>query len=254
MITTRCWQQQSGYRRYHSTEITLVKVHNDLLMATDNGQISAVCLFDLTAAFDTVNHELRLQRLECSFDIKGLALTWFRSYPTGRTFFLVYTGITSTTISVACSFPQGSVLGPLLFILNTADLSELGAKHRALKMPSPMTYSYTITATATVSLLPRAHWSCVSWRWAIGCQTIILHWMRIGQNSWLAPTTAPESCREMVPHWLWKPTSSTLPPAHAVSQCRLHLIFIWPRTHPSLVLNVFFQLRQLWVCRSLDAN
>ena len=122
-------KHQSAYRRYHSIETALVKVYNGLLMATDNGQISAVCLLDLTAAFDMVDHDLLLQRLERGFGIKGLALSWFKSYLTSRTFCVVYAGTRSTTTTVTCSVPQRSVLGPLLFNLYTADLSELANKH-----------------------------------------------------------------------------------------------------------------------------
>jgi len=54
---------QSTYRKYHSTETATARVYNDLLLATDRVQVSALCLLDLTAAFDTVDHELLLRRL-----------------------------------------------------------------------------------------------------------------------------------------------------------------------------------------------
>ena len=100
-------------------------------MVTDNGQISAVCLLDLMAAFDGIDHELWLQRLDYFFHIKGLALSWFRSYVTGRTFCVVYTGMTSTMMANTCQFRRGSVLGPLLFILYTTNLSKLAGKRGA---------------------------------------------------------------------------------------------------------------------------
>jgi len=55
---------QSAYRQYHSTETVVTKVYNDMLMAADSGQVSAVCLLDLSAAFDTVDHDLLMRRLE----------------------------------------------------------------------------------------------------------------------------------------------------------------------------------------------
>ena len=55
--------QQSAYRQHHSTEIAVLKVYNDLFMAADTGLVSALCLLDLTAAFDTVDHDLLLLRL-----------------------------------------------------------------------------------------------------------------------------------------------------------------------------------------------
>ena len=172
-------KHQSTYRRYHSTDTTLLKVYNDLLMATDNGQISAVCLQDLTAAFDIVNHDLLLQRLEQGLGIRGLALAWFRSYLTGRTFCVVFAGITSTTKTVTCSVLQETELGPLLFILYTADFSELAATHVVTLSAFA---DDTFTATATVLLLPWAHWSCVLQRWAIGCQQIVLNLLMINRT------------------------------------------------------------------------
>ena len=65
---------QSAYRKHHSTETALIKVYDDLLKATDNEQMSALCLLDLTAAFDTVDHELLLARLERTFGVRGRVL------------------------------------------------------------------------------------------------------------------------------------------------------------------------------------
>jgi hypothetical protein len=120
-------RHQSAYRRHHSTETALIKVYNDLLLAADNGKVSALVLLDLTAAFDTIDHELLLLRLERQFGVCGRALDWFQSYSTGRIYCVVFGGSKSSVIHVTCSVPQGSVLGPLLFILYTADLADLAS-------------------------------------------------------------------------------------------------------------------------------
>ena len=65
---------QSAYRRFHSTETAVTTVYNDLLLAADSGQVSALCLLDLTAAFDTVDHDLLLLRLEHKFGLRGVVL------------------------------------------------------------------------------------------------------------------------------------------------------------------------------------
>ena len=116
-------------RKFHSTETALLKVFNDLLQAADQGQVSALCLLDLTAAFDTVDHHVLLQRLQRSFGIEDCALAWFSSYLSDRSYCVVYGGVSSQLIYVMCSVPQGSVLGPLLFILYTAELAELAYKY-----------------------------------------------------------------------------------------------------------------------------
>jgi len=62
---------QSAYRKFHSTKTAVAKVYNDLLLAADSGEVAALCLLDLTAAFDTVDHELLLLRLERQFGLCG---------------------------------------------------------------------------------------------------------------------------------------------------------------------------------------
>ena len=80
---------QSAYRKYHSTETALLKLFNDLLVATDRGHVSGLCLLDLTAAFDIVDHDLLLSRLDRTFGVRGQVRAWFKSYLTGRTFRVV---------------------------------------------------------------------------------------------------------------------------------------------------------------------
>ena len=108
--------------------MVLLKVFSDLQLAKDRGQVSALCLLDLTAAFDTVDHELLLRRLQRTFGICDGALAWFESYLSGRTYCVVVDSVMSQVIHVLCSVPQGSVLGPVLFLLSTAELAEIAAR------------------------------------------------------------------------------------------------------------------------------
>ena len=77
-----------------------------------------VCLqLDLSAAFDTVDHQILLQRLKISFGIGGQVLQWLESFITHRVQAVVFRGVTSKYVCVEHGVPQGTVLGPLLFLL-----------------------------------------------------------------------------------------------------------------------------------------
>ena len=110
-------------------QIAVLRVLSDILLAVDRGDLAALVLLDLSAAFDTVDHAILLQRLESSFGIADVVLDWFRSYLSGRTQFVRCGGLRSSAVPLICGVPQGSVLGPVLFILYVADLAALIQKH-----------------------------------------------------------------------------------------------------------------------------
>ena len=74
---------QSAYKRFHSTETALLKIHNDIICNMDNGKVIALALLDLSAAFDTLDHSTLLERLHVHFGISGTVFQWFKSYISG---------------------------------------------------------------------------------------------------------------------------------------------------------------------------
>ena len=108
-------KEEYGYKQDHSTELLLTWVTNNLLEACDNNVPSVVLLLDLSAAFDTVDHEKLLAILEFEIGITGVALKWFREFLTNRTQ-KVRIGDTCSEIALLLfGVIQGSILGPRLF-------------------------------------------------------------------------------------------------------------------------------------------
>ena len=118
-------KSQSAYRKHHSTETALLRVQNDILRAVDRHEEAILVLLDLSAAFDTLDHVVLLKRLNQRFGIQDKALSWFKSYLEDRFQSVVIGSNTSTESKLNWGVPQGSVMGPVLFSMYTAQLEDV---------------------------------------------------------------------------------------------------------------------------------
>jgi hypothetical protein len=100
---------QSAYRPFHSTETALLKVQNDILRFLDNSQAVILILLDLSAAFDTIDHDILVSRLQIRMGIQGAASDWIKSYLSDCYQCISVNGVTSEPTLLACGVPQGSV-------------------------------------------------------------------------------------------------------------------------------------------------
>ena len=140
----RCWRQTvvSKLRPFRhpqfarafrwgaiTTEIALLKFHNDIICNMDNGKVTALTLLDLSAAFDTIDHSTLLERLHGHFGISGTVFQWFKSYISNRQQRVHIDGSLSCPQDINFGVPQGSVLGPFLFSLYTTSVSQIINTH-----------------------------------------------------------------------------------------------------------------------------
>ena len=121
---------QSSYRRGHSTETAMLCVHNDIVHAMDTKQLVGLVLLDLSAAFDTVDHDTLLTVLQRRFGACDSALSWLESYLSDRTQCFHVNGVSSGPVTVNCGVPQGSVLGPIQFISYTEEVNTVFHGHK----------------------------------------------------------------------------------------------------------------------------
>ena len=123
---------QSAYTNYHSTETTLLAVHDHIIRAISQQQITCLCLLDLSAAFDTIDHSILIERLSSWFGMSGTVLNWIKSFLV-LGLFMLRLKILNLLFSALLWCSSGSVLGPLLFTLYTTPLStalsQCGAHH-----------------------------------------------------------------------------------------------------------------------------
>ena len=114
--------KQYGFRSLHSTALALSESTNHwLLDMGHNGKMNTVIFLDIKKAFDTVNHDILLQKMK-SYGISGPELEFFNSYLKNRVQYCSINGSTSGFKSISCGVPQGSIIGPLLFLIYMNDL------------------------------------------------------------------------------------------------------------------------------------
>ena len=106
-----------------------MRVHDDILRAVDRGCTVVLLLLDLSAAFDTVDHDLLLHILNTRFGIKGKVLAWFKSYLPDRNQFVSINGSNSSRSDMMYGVPQGSVLGAILYLLYASPLGDIIRQH-----------------------------------------------------------------------------------------------------------------------------
>ena len=118
-------ENQSAYRVFHSTEMALLKIQNDIAISMDKGAAVGLVLLDLSAAFDTIDHTILFNCLQHWYGIAGLVLKWVQSYLNSRKQRIKIDGHLSDAFQLPYGVPQGSVLRPLLFTLYTTPLSSV---------------------------------------------------------------------------------------------------------------------------------
>ena len=112
---------QYGFRKGHSTELACIEFVDNVIHKLDCGKLPISIFLDLSKAFDTLDHTILLEKLKYH-GIDGVALAWFRNYLTNRSQFVQINDIESARLAISTGVPQGSILGPLLFILYVNDI------------------------------------------------------------------------------------------------------------------------------------
>jgi retron-type reverse transcriptase len=107
--------------------IKILYIHTYVLYihTYDDKKLTALISLDISAAFDTISHDTLLNRLETEFGVDGISLSWLRSYLTNRSQFVKLGRHSSKTVACCSGVPQGSVLGPLLFVVYVSPVSDV---------------------------------------------------------------------------------------------------------------------------------
>ena len=115
---------QSGFRKKHFTDFCLSYLNDKILKGFDKGLMTGMILIDLQKAFDTIDHDVLLQKLY-AIGFSKHTVNWFQSYLSNRSFLVNLGNNFSQPASVSCGVPQGSILGPLLFLIYVNDMSQV---------------------------------------------------------------------------------------------------------------------------------
>ena len=123
------YESQYGFRKFHSTELAALEMSDKITTHLDQGKIPLAIFLDLSKAFDTIDHTILIDKLRY-YGLKGNSLNWFKSYLSNRKQYVEYNNSQSSYANVSTGVPQGSILGPLLFIIYMNDIAKVTYKFR----------------------------------------------------------------------------------------------------------------------------